>query len=72
MVPVLQACVNKECNVTPTHQLANIRNHLALAIRTAIRNYYDNWMICDEPNCNQSTRTYVHVSIHTLSIFIKF
>lgn len=62
-VPVLQQCTNKECNVAPINQLPNIRNHLALAIRNTIRNYYDNWMICDEPSCNQSTRTYVHVSL---------
>lgn len=59
---VLSACANKECNRAPCDQLPNIKNHLSLAIRKAIRDYYDNWMVCDEPNCNQSTRTYVHVS----------
>lgn len=61
-VPVLQACANKECSLAPIFQLINIRNHLSLAIRKAIRTYYDNWLICNDPNCNQSTRTFVHVS----------
>lgn len=61
--PVLLACANKECNVAPIHQLANILNHLSLAIRKAIKNYYDNVMMCIEPKCNQVTRTYTHVSI---------
>lgn len=62
-IPVLKACANKECHIAPIHQLHSIRNQLALAMRKAIRNYYANWMICDEPNCNQSTRTVIHVSL---------
>lgn len=61
-LPVFSACANKECKYLPTDQLQNIKNHLSLAIRKSIRDYYENWMVCDEPNCNQSTRTYVHVS----------
>lgn len=60
---VLEKCANKECNCAPYIQVPNIKHHLSLAIRKAIRDYYDNWMVCNEPNCNQSTRTYVHVSI---------
>lgn len=63
LISVLEKCANKECNHAPYQQVDNIQNHLTIAIRNSIRNYYDNWMICDEPNCNQSTRTYVHVSI---------
>lgn len=59
---VLETCANKDCRTAPIQQLANVRNYLTLAIRRHIRDYYDNWMICDEPNCNQSTRTYIHVS----------
>lgn len=62
-MPVLEACANKDCGWPPCQQLENIKNHLSLAIRKAIRSYYDNWMVCDDPNCNQSTRTFVHVSI---------
>lgn len=61
-VAVLGQCANKECRVAPLYQLSNIKNQLSLAIRKYIRTYYDNWMNCDNPNCNQSTRTYVHVS----------
>lgn len=61
-LPVLTACANKQCDLAPIYQLPNIKNHLSLAIRKAIRSYYDNWMVCDDPNCNQSTRTYGHVS----------
>lgn len=67
---VLDACANKECNVAPGNQLANVQNHLTLAIRKAIRTYYDNWMICNDPNCNQSTRTYVHVRPLECSILL--
>lgn len=71
LVPVLERCANKECTWAPAIQLDNIRNQLSLAIRKAIRTYYDNWMICDDPNCNQSTRTYVHVSF-TLWSYASF
>lgn len=60
-VPVLERCANKECGAALFTQTDIIRNSLTLAIRKAIRTYYDNWLICDDPNCNQSTRTYVHV-----------
>lgn len=63
-VPVLESCTNKECSWSPIDQLQHIRNQLSLAIRKAIRTYYDNWLICDYPNCNQSTRTFVHVSLN--------
>lgn len=61
-VPVLEACANKDCSMPPYKQLSSIRNQLTLFIRKNIRDYYDNWMYCDEPNCNQSTRTFVHVT----------
>ena len=61
-VPALQACSNKECSVPPYNQLSNIRNHLSLAIRKHIRRFYENWMVCDDPNCNQNTRIYGHVT----------
>lgn len=60
--PVLQKCANKDCSLPPYKQLSNIRNQLTLFIRKHIRDYYDNWMYCDEPNCNQSTRTFIHVT----------
>lgn len=60
--PVLKQCANKTCQIAPYHQIENIQRELSLAIRKAIRTYYDNWLICDYPNCNQSTRTFVHVS----------
>lgn len=62
MVPVLQNCANKECKLPPYQQLTNVYNHLTLAVRSAIRRYYENWLICDEPHCNQQTRTYPHVT----------
>lgn len=51
-VPVLLACANKDCSMPPYKQLPSIRNQLTLFIRKNIRDYYDNWMYCDEPNCN--------------------
>lgn len=62
MVPVLQNCANKECKLPPYQQLTNVYNHLTLAVRRAIRRYYENWLICDEPHCNQQTRTFAHVT----------
>lgn len=72
LVPVLESCANKECSWAPTNQITHIQNQLTLAIRKAIRTYYDNWMICDDPNCNQSTRTYIHVRIHRFAILYPF
>lgn len=59
---VLEICSNKDCLLPPYKQLSNIRNHLTVFIRQAIRDYYNNWMYCDEPSCNQSTRTSAHVT----------
>lgn len=65
-VPVLEQCANHDCGVNLCSQIVYIQNQLSLAIRKAIRTYYDNWMICDDPNCNQSTRTFVHVSLDSI------
>lgn len=61
--PVLKQCLNQNCSADLFYQVESIQNQLSLAIRKTIRTYYDNWLICDDPNCNQSTRTFVHVSI---------
>lgn len=63
MVSVLDYCENKECSMSPMHQLPHIKNQLTLAIRKAIRRFYKNGVMCEEPNCTQSTRTFLHVSV---------
>lgn len=62
MVPVLETCANKECKVPPFQYIAAIQNQMTLTIRKYIQKFYDNWLVCDDPNCNFNTRMYTHVS----------
>lgn len=57
-VPVLQQCVNSECQTSPLQYLANIRNQLQLCIRSYVQRFYRNWLVCDHPDCNYNTRSY--------------
>ncbi|XP_034487330.1 DNA polymerase alpha catalytic subunit [Drosophila innubila] len=57
-VPVLQQCVNLECQTSPLQYLVSIRNQLQLCIRSYVQRFYRNWLVCDHPDCNYNTRSY--------------
>ncbi|XP_067613903.1 DNA polymerase alpha catalytic subunit [Eurosta solidaginis] len=60
--PVLQKCANSDCNTAPYQYIIAIRNRLLLSIRSYIKRFYQNWLVCDDPSCNQNTRFYTHVT----------
>lgn len=57
-VPVLQQCVNSECQTAPLQYLVSIRNQLQLCIRSFVQRFYRNWLVCDHPDCSYNTRSY--------------
>ncbi|KAH8359207.1 hypothetical protein KR093_005263, partial [Drosophila rubida] len=57
-VPVLQQCVNAECQTPPLQYLVSIRNQLQLSVRSYVQRFYRNWLVCDHPDCNYNTRSY--------------
>ncbi|KAL7728991.1 hypothetical protein ACLKA6_019827 [Drosophila palustris] len=57
-MPVLQQCVNSECQQSPLQYLMSIRNQLQLCIRSYVQRFYRNWLVCDHPDCNYNTRSY--------------
>lgn len=57
-VPVLQQCVNSECQTSPLQYLVSIRNQLQLCMRGYVQRFYRNWLVCDHPDCNYNTRSY--------------
>ncbi|XP_055377504.1 DNA polymerase alpha catalytic subunit isoform X2 [Condylostylus longicornis] len=67
-IPVLQKCSNVDCSTAPYQYLVSIRNQMILSIREFIKRFYDNWMICDEPTCNNNTRKLLHVAINNRPI----
>ncbi|KAL9890772.1 DNA polymerase alpha catalytic subunit [Glossina fuscipes fuscipes] len=69
--PVLQKCCNPECNNAPYHQVIAIRNQLTLTMRKYITRFYQNWLVCDDPACNQNTRSYTHVTSGNRSICMR-
>ncbi|XP_030374617.1 DNA polymerase alpha catalytic subunit [Scaptodrosophila lebanonensis] len=60
-VAVLQQCANSECHTAPYQYLVSVRNQLQLTMRKFVQRFYQNWLVCDHPDCNYNTRTYSHV-----------
>lgn len=58
---VFEKCCNDSCTVLPQQYLPAIVNELTLAIRGDVKRFYERWMICDNPICNQNTRLYSQV-----------
>ncbi|XP_005185222.2 DNA polymerase alpha catalytic subunit [Musca domestica] len=59
---VLQKCSNPDCSIAPYQYVIAIRNQLILSMRGFITRFYQNWLVCDDPACNQNTRCYTHVT----------
>ncbi|XP_055642416.1 DNA polymerase alpha catalytic subunit [Toxorhynchites rutilus septentrionalis] len=59
---VFEKCANESCTVLPQQYLPAIVNELTLAIRADVKRFYQRWMVCDNPICNQNTRLYSQVA----------
>ncbi|XP_058825862.1 DNA polymerase alpha catalytic subunit-like [Topomyia yanbarensis] len=59
---VFEKCSNESCTVLPQQYLPAIVNELTLAIRGDVKRFYQRWMVCDNPLCNQNTRLFSHVA----------
>lgn len=59
---VFEKCPNKECKGEPFKYKSAIENELVVNIQSHLTRYYENWMVCDEPLCNQNSRFYCNVS----------
>ncbi|NWR74366.1 DPOLA polymerase, partial [Centropus unirufus] len=54
--PSLQRCSKTECEEPPFNSVVQMSNKLLLDIRRHIRKYYNGWLICEEPACQNRTR----------------
>lgn len=52
----LQHCPNTKCNFEIFTQIASVLNKLRLDIRNHIMKYYNGWLICEDPSCNNRIR----------------
>ncbi|KAK4326034.1 hypothetical protein Pmani_003411 [Petrolisthes manimaculis] len=54
--PALQTCPNPKCKFPIFSRTVPILNKLRLDIRNYILKYYNGWLICEDPGCNNRTR----------------
>ncbi|CAH1398889.1 unnamed protein product [Nezara viridula] len=53
---MLEKCTNPECKVFPVEYLPSIQNQLHFRIRYHIQKYYEGWLICEDPVCQNRKR----------------
>jgi DNA polymerase alpha subunit A len=53
---ILDACSNVTCKTKPTANLNYIKNSLTLQLSSFIRQYYQFWLVCDDPMCSFRTK----------------
>ncbi|XP_076212107.1 DNA polymerase alpha catalytic subunit isoform X2 [Aptenodytes patagonicus] len=54
--PSLQRCSKTECEEPPFNYVVQMNNKLLMDIRRYLRKYYNGWLICEEPTCQNRTR----------------
>ncbi|KAI6078741.1 DNA polymerase alpha catalytic subunit isoform X6 [Aix galericulata] len=54
--PSLERCSKSECEESPFNHVVQMNNKLLLDIRRYLRKYYNGWLICEEPTCQNRTR----------------
>uniref|UniRef100_A0A8B9Q979 DNA polymerase n=1 Tax=Apteryx owenii TaxID=8824 RepID=A0A8B9Q979_APTOW len=54
--PSLQRCSKSECEEPPFNYVVQMNNKLLLDIRQYLRKYYNGWLVCEEPTCQNRTR----------------
>ena len=55
-MPSLAQCANPDCDMPPWKYVKMIQNKLQLALRGFIKQYYADWMECEDPICSNKTR----------------
>jgi DNA polymerase alpha subunit A len=53
---ILDACSNPSCKIKPCTRLAYIKNSLTLQMNKFIRQYYQAWLVCEDPMCSFRTK----------------
>lgn len=53
---ILDTCSNSACKVRPVSKLAYIKNLLTLQMSKYIKQYYQGWLVCDDPLCSFRTK----------------
>ena len=53
---ILDSCSNPNCKVKPVTKLAYIKNTLTLQLNKFIKQYYQAWLVCDDPMCSFRTK----------------
>ncbi|XP_016064788.1 PREDICTED: DNA polymerase alpha catalytic subunit isoform X2 [Miniopterus natalensis] len=61
MEPSLYRCSNINCKASPLNFMVQLSNKLILDIRRCIKKYYEGWLICEEPTCQNRIR---HLPLH--------
>uniref|UniRef100_A0A8C0JZW2 DNA polymerase n=1 Tax=Canis lupus dingo TaxID=286419 RepID=A0A8C0JZW2_CANLU len=54
--PSLYRCSNIDCKASPLTSVVQLSNKLIMDIRRCIKKYYEGWLICEEPTCQNRTR----------------
>lgn len=53
---ILDACSNSACKTKPLSKLTYIKNNLHIQLRKFIRDYYQAWLVCEDPMCSFRTK----------------
>ncbi|RNA18984.1 DNA polymerase alpha catalytic subunit [Brachionus plicatilis] len=53
---ILESCENPECTFKPLSKLAYIKNLITLQLGKFIRQYYQGWLVCEDPMCSFRTK----------------
>uniref|UniRef100_A0A336MVQ2 DNA polymerase n=1 Tax=Culicoides sonorensis TaxID=179676 RepID=A0A336MVQ2_CULSO len=65
---VFENCVNTNCNSKPIQFGSSIVNELLVDIQMVLQRFYENWLICNDPLCNNNTKDFSHVSFQGNSL----
>ncbi len=53
---ILDACSNNQCKLKPLTKLAYIKNSLTNQLNKYIKQYYQTWLVCEDPMCSFRTK----------------
>lgn len=53
---ILDACSNPACKTRPSSKLTYIKNNIQIQLKKFIKQYYQAWLICEDPMCSFRTK----------------
>ncbi len=53
---ILDSCSNPDCKMKPATKLVYIKNLLTIQLNKFIKQYYQAWLVCDDPMCSFRTK----------------